>query len=354
VRLTSDNRVTGHPAWIADGREIVFSSGNTAALSLWRMAAHQSAPLRRLAYTGDEAITPSFAPQGHRLVYTRSIFDPNIWRLTVDGPEGKAGPAVSLASSTRIESDPAYSPDGKRIAFESTRSGNYEIWVSDQEGSNAAQVTSFNGPGVGIPRWSPDSEYLAFDSSASGQYDIYIIQAAGGQLRRLTQHPADDQVPSWSTDGKWVYFASKRTGEFQIWKVAAAGGEAVQATTAGGYVPSESPDGKFLYYTKKGGLWRAPVVGGAEERVLESVDGRHYAVVNEGIYFIKRLAVLDRGPGVMGEVQFLRFSTGAIRAVFTIPKPIFVGFSVAPDGRSILYTQIDQQGTDLMLVEHFQ
>ena len=180
------------------------------------------------------------------------------------------------------------------------------------------------------------------------------ISVAGGQPRRLTDHPADDQVPSWSTDGKWVYFASKRTGDFEIWRVAAGGGEAVQVTTAGGYVPSESPDGKFLYYTKKGGLWRAPVGGGQEMRMIEALYGRSFAVVNEGIYFIKFMAALEPGPGVMGEIQFLPFSSGVIRTVFAIPKPIFVGFSVAPNGRSILYTQIDQQGTDLMLVENFR
>jgi hypothetical protein len=97
-----------------------------------------------------------------------------------------------------------------------------------------------------------------------------------------------------------------------------------------------------------------PTSGGEEVRVLDSVFNNSYGVTSEGIYFMSNLGPVQPGPGIIGEIRFLRFSTGAIQKVFSVPKPVFVGFSVSRDGRSILYTQIDRHGAGLMLVEGFR
>ena len=97
-----------------------------------------------------------------------------------------------------------------------------------------------------------------------------------------------------------------------------------------------------------------PASGGEEVRVLDSVFNNSYGVTSEGIYFMSSLGPVQPGPGIIGEIRFLRFATGEIRKVFSVPKPVFVGFSVSRDGRSILYTQIDRHGADLMLVEGFR
>ena len=147
------------------------------------------------------------------------------------------------------------------------RSGNWEIWVCDRNGQNAVQVTSFGGPFVTNPTWSPDGERLAFDSDVNGQWDIFVVSANGGKPQRMTSDPANDGNPSWSKDGRWIYFDSARSGQQQVWKMPANGGDAVQLTRDGGFGPHESPDGKFLYYAKALGgtnLWRIPVEGANE------------------------------------------------------------------------------------------
>ena len=98
-----------------------------------------------------------------------------------------------------------YSPDGRKIAFQSNRSGNLEVWTCDADGSNCQHLTSFNGPQCGNPRWSPDSKWLALDSRSEGQPEVYVMAADGGQPRRMTIHPADDAVPSWSADGQRAF-----------------------------------------------------------------------------------------------------------------------------------------------------
>jgi Tol biopolymer transport system component len=144
-----------------------------------------------------------------------------------------------------------------------------------------------------------------------------------------------------------MYF-SKRSGEKQIWKMPANGGEAVQVTRKGEVDEMKSPDGRYLYYKKgsKNGLWKLPLGGGEETQVLESVLNNNHAVVDRGIYFIP-----DSKPF---SVQFLSFDTGKIVTIAKIPREPDWGFSVSPDGRSLLYSELEAIRADLMLVENFR
>ncbi|WP_346925870.1 extracellular solute-binding protein, partial [uncultured Arthrobacter sp.] len=180
---------------------------------------------------------------------------------------------TNLISSTANEISPRYSPDGKRIAFESNRSGSSEIWVCNSDGENPIRVTSFRGPLAGSPSWSPDGKFLAIDCRPEGNADIYVISSEGGTPRRLTSDPAEDIVPSWSQDGRWIYFSSHRNGRLQIWKVPAEGGEAIQMTQQGGFDPVESPDGKWLAISdqsqeqRRSLIYVVPIMGGTPRRV---------------------------------------------------------------------------------------
>ncbi len=358
-RLTSDHRLIGGLAWTSDSREIVFSSQRAGIFSLWRVPA-SGGRAERLAGVGDNAFYPSISRQGHRLAYTESFTNINIWRIEGAGPTdrasaGRTGSRIKLISSTRRETSPQFSPDGKKIAFGSDRSGSYEIWVCDSEGLNPMPLTSFGGPHSGTPRWSPDGRRIAFDSTKEGSRDIYVVSAEGGAPRRLTSEPSEDAAPSWSSDGRWVYFASNRSGDFQVWKVPPEGGQAVQVTKKGGFAAFESPDGKFIYYAKGRdvpGIWRVPREGGPEAPFLDSFPAGYWgywAMLNQGIYF----ASPTPRPGI----QFFSFATRRVTAIAVLEKPpIFgmPGLAVSPDGRWILHTQLDQSVNDILLVENFR
>ena len=357
-RLTFENGPIEKPVWMPDGRRIVFSRGFDAP-GLWRVTVSGSGRPEQLAAAGLRSSFPAISRQGNRLAFAQGVFNANIRRMQVPDVESSPSSPTQFLSSTRWESRPQYSPDGKRIVFESDRTGVVGIWISDSDGSNPAPLHLQEGALSVAPCWSPDGQRIAFGSNPEGHQDIYVISTSGGKPLRLTADPADDMMPSWSRDGQWVYFASRRGGRQEIWKISAAGGEAVQLTRNGGAVALESVDGKFVYYTKETApataLWKVPVDGGKESRVLESVTWWNFVVAEQGIYFIPALNADDPDSGY--SLQFFDFARDKVKTIARLPTPrgqISFGLAVSPNERTILYTQIDDPSSDLMLIEGFE
>ena len=341
------------PVWTSDGDEIVFSlAGHGGESSLWRVAAAPGSPARPLP-VGEVGALPAISYAARRLAYVRGSRDADIWRLDLRAPGESAGPPVKLISSTTNEFCPAYSPDGRRIAYSSLRSGSQEIWVSDADGANPVQLTSSGGPVTDNARWSPDGRSLLFDSRVGGPRNLYLISPDGGAPKRLTGGPGDSLEARWSRDGNWIYFASDRTGRSEVWKMPANGGTPMQVTQQGGAAAYESADGKVLYYAKDfrmpTSLWRVPTGGGTETQVLESLSySFNFVVVEEGIYFVSA-----RGQREPGALCFFDFSTRALKQLAPVTLWSW-GFAISDDHRSILYSQFDRSGADLMLVENFR
>ena len=349
--------------WTSDGERLVFSSERSGGYAtLWTIAGGGGAPPQPVAGTGENVAELSISAHGNRLVYAQLSADTNLWRVAIpkDGGKGqpKPNPPAKFVSSTRMEEDPQYSSDSKRIAYSSNRSGGFEIWVANGDGQNSVQLTNFNSAAVtGSPAWSPDGRLIAFDSRAEGNADIYVINADGGSPRRLSTGNAEDAVPSWSRDGRFIYFASKRTGRFEIWKIpAAGGGDAVQITHDGGFISSESTDGRTLYFTKgrsDSSLWSVSVEGGAETKVIENNVGRSWMVAEQGIYFLTN-GTRSTDPFT---IEFYDFNKRQITRLAALEKPSQV-FSanvatLSPDRQWIVYAQRDQLDYDVILVENF-
>jgi Tol biopolymer transport system component len=353
-RLTHDDRSIFAGDWTADGRRIVYSSDQPVSINLWTIPASGGTP-ERLTVGGENASDLSVSRVGSRLVYQRDVVDLNIWRIPGPSSYDRKSVPSRLIASTQVDEEPQFSPDGKRIAFTSSRSGSYEVWICDREGRNPVQLTSSNGPQLGSPRWSPDSRWIAFDSPKEGNSDIYVISADGGQQRRLTSGPSNNVRPSWSRDGRWIYFGSNRSGVSQIWKEPAAGGAAVQVTRSGGEEAFESADGKFVYLAKLGvtGIWRVPVEGAEESQVLDGAKENLWMLSDEGICFFDLKN--PTGPAL----KFYSFTARETTLLRQFPQDtrideLATALAVSPDGRWILYTQLDQAGSNLMIVENYR
>jgi Tol biopolymer transport system component len=348
-RLTDDGAGIFGLSWTPDGKDLVFSSDRAGDARLWRIAAAGGTPQPLLGISGPN-VARGVSVKGHRLVFAREISDQNIWRAMVEGPK-MIGAPKQISASTRDDMNPQPSPDGKRIAFSSNRSGSLEIWVSGADGLNPMQVTSIGRGTNAWPTWSPDCRFLAFNSEISGNWGIYVVESQGGKPRALTTGTSDDAAPSWSRDGGWIYFQSNRTGTFQIWRIPAKGGTPLQVTRNGGSRPAVSGDGKIIYYALRDGIWRVPANGGEETVVLGGIpeaDAGHWAGANGGLYFLA-------GKSPHATLNFLDFKTGRISPVMPVERPWDVSaLALSLDGRSLLFDQIDQSGSDLMSVENFR
>ena len=345
--------------WTADGREIVFSSTRGgSSYALWRVSISGGSP-QPLPGVGENAYVPVVSRHGNYLAYVYRKEDVNIWRAAGPNSLVKDSPPTALITSTRSDLSPAYSADGKRIAFASDRSGSLEIWICDSEGLNPVEVTHFGSGHNGTPRWSPDGQRIAFDARVTGSSDIYVVGADGGSPRQLTTETSTDLMPVWSKDGRWIFFGSDRSGDWQIWRVAPEGGQAMQITKGGGFATVGATDG-FIYYTRSSGavsvkqasepgVWRVPVDGGEELRMFDQGRAHHLCVTEDGIYFYDGQATA--GPAI----EFYSFVNRQTTKLLSIDKSKYYGLITAsPDGKWILHAQIDHVDNDIMLVENFQ
>lgn len=213
---------------------------------------------------------------------------------------------------------------------------------------------------TGSPAWSPDGKEIAFDTRVNGNPDIWVVNADGGAPRRITSGADEDVVPSWSRDGKWIYFASNRSGQFQIWKAPAAGESpsrpAVQVTTGGGFRATETADGRYLYFAKgRGivGLWRRALdpANSHEEPVLPRLQYfGWWALAPQGIFFFEQ-------NGRSTSLMFSGLAGEAGRRLAEFPTRVdetSPAITVSPEGRYVLYSQINTENADIMLFENFR
>ncbi len=366
-RLNTPSGLNRQATWMADGKELIFVNGGSSTSRLWRVTVDGNKPAQPIALTGEVAYQPAIAPVGNRLAFAHHFNNSNIWSLPVLGP-GKVGEAKQIISSARSSyvRPNAIAADGKRFAFESNRSGPYGIWTANLDGSDPAFLFGSTDFLSGSPAWSKDGREVAFDSRKGKHAQIFSISKDGGSPRALTDGRFDSMLPSWSQDGKWVYFTSNRNGGLELFKCSPKGGEPIQITENGGWAGQESPDGKWLYYTRsrfgKSPLVRMPVSGGKEVEVLPGVHERWWAVAEKGVWYLERQGSEGSG-GLWGmesafsdqaELRFLNASTHKTTTVASIPKSPAGGLALSPDGRTLLYSRVDYRAYEIEVVERFQ
>ena len=341
-------------AWTRDGRSILVGSGAYDGY-LWRVRADGGSPPERVELAGQAAFEPFTARGQDRLGFSRRLWDPDIYRLPLGG-----SPTPLIVSPSR-DRYAQYSPDGRRIAYQSGRSGDREeVWLADADGTNPSRLTRGPGSWQGSPYWSPDGRTITFDSRGDdGQQDIWTIHVDGSGLRQMTREPSDEQMPSFSRDGRWIYFTSNRTGRFEVWRVAVGSGAEEQVTHEGGSVPFESFDGQTLYYLRPGGgqtpLLARPTGGGAERTVVRCVNARSYAVGPQGIFHVDGCAeTADAGLPPQRVLRYWDPATEQDRAMGVFEAPATAHLAVSPDGRSLLYDRSNAAMFDLMMIENFR
>jgi TolB protein len=235
--VTQYKSISINPDISADGSLIAFTTfvrGNPAIFL------HSLETNRRLTFYNQVAslnATPSFSPDGKQLAFASSVSGrPQIYIANIDGSNLRR-----ISNSLLVDMEPKFNPrTGAQLAFIRGGAGPPQIYLMDTDGANVQRLVSGGGDAVN-PAWSPDGQRLAFAWTRGfepGNYNIFIIEVATHTLTQLTFGAGKNEHPSWSPDGRHIVFSSDRTGGQQIWTMLADGTNLKQLTHQG---RNESP-----------------------------------------------------------------------------------------------------------------
>ena len=272
--LKQDFLVVGHVLDAGDGGYRVeyelFDVAKQQRLLGFAMTARSNA-MRDVAHQIADAIY-------EKITGVRGAFWTRIAYITSTGIGSNINYALMVADSDGVNPQtvvrsrepllsPAWSPDGRKLAYVSFERGNSSIYI--QEIATGAREVVSSAKGInGAPSFSPDGSKLALTLSYGGSPDIYVMNLATREKVQLTKHFAIDTEPTWMPDGQSIIFTSDRSGKPQLYQVSANGGEATRVTFAGEY----------------------------NARATISYDGKHIAMA-QGAGNVYRIAVLDRATG---------------------------------------------------------
>ena len=354
TRVTDDNVLDADPVWSPDGRHIYFASYRGGGLNVWRVPVHPegrpAGPAEQLTTGAGNDVQVAVAPGGARVAFAVRDINSDLWRLPVSPGTGRVtGPPEPVLVTTRVESRGAWSPDGRRIAFNSDRQGEMNIWVRSLEDGTERRVTEGSG-GDYQPDWSPDGAGLAFFSARGGNTDVWTVDLEGGGLTRLTDDPGLDTNPFHSPDGTRIAFVSDRSGRSELWVMNADGSGQRQVTSTGvwGHFLQWTRDGRAVVMRAEGSdirIYRVSVNDGELTRLPDVASGAHMSFSPDQslILDVRNHQVLWTYP-VNGSPAYevFRFDEPEVR----IDYPAW-----SPDGRWVLFDRAAPRGGDLWLLE---
>jgi Tol biopolymer transport system component len=284
------------------------------------------------------------------------------WPLDLKGPSGANGtPSRWLTRGASVDRQPVFSPDGTRLAFNSDRGGNLDIWELELATGAVRRLMVAAGDDWD-PAYTRDGKHVLWSSNRSGNYEVWIAESDGGRARRLTDDGVDAENPTATPDGRWIVYASANPAKAGVWKARPDGSEAQLVVAGTLSVPELSPDG----------LWFSCIdTGNNLLRVVALSDGAEVATIALPPIPLG-LLTLGRSRWIPGSSTLVwvdhDFASAATRLVAQEIAPgrdtsasrrtLLQGtldstpesFAVSPD-RTRLLVSVDQSRSDLLLVD---
>ncbi len=227
-RLTNHPQYDSVPAWSPDGKKITYMSFRGEPKprgEIYVMNPDGTNPINLTQSPEIREGASSWSPDGKQIAYesfgifnANGFFQSDIWVMDVDGTNPR-----NLTNHVASDWNPDWSPDGTQIVFQSDRNsdwefdiwgGNWEVYVMTPDGANLVNLTKHPAKD-GSPAWSPDGKQIAFSTNRDGNREVYVMTSDGANLINLTKHPARDGGPAWSPDGLKIAFSTNRDGDWE-------------------------------------------------------------------------------------------------------------------------------------------
>jgi Tol biopolymer transport system component len=351
-QITRDNGQIHGLAWLPDGRRLIYSSSRGATMpylptqALWQIGLDGGEP-RHIAPADLSYLHPDIHTSG-AIVASRLHMQFDVWKYPMDGsPEENVRRGVRVTRQSGQVQTPTVGVSDREIAFLADSGGHANVWVTAPETGDLRQVTFERDPSValGVPIWSPDGKWIAFVSSRGNTglaFGIWLISPDGGNLRNLV---ARGLGVTWSADAQWVYYADAGV----LYKVPTAGGTPVRVRAG----PARNVigfDGKTLYFMIDRTLTdaspafeiHAAAPEDAPSRVLARIPASRapqWQIINPSLSPDGRLLAMPLTDGVTTNIWTLSTSTGEWQQITDFgDRPIFIARRVSwsADGRTII------------------
>ena len=338
------------PSWSPDSRRLIFADRHR--LLEWEIGGSARPVYATTTLLG--GVTAGWRAGNLRAIAASRKDDFDIWSLPINPVTHKAaGPPVRRVPSSASDSQPNFSPDGRRFAFISARSGSSEVWLANGDGSNLRQLSHLEAYISGYPRWSPDSKRIAFHARTPDQAQIYVVDPDAGVSRKITDSPHGFAGPAWMMDGEHLVAWQNINGQGQVFRLRVTDGHAEPLFA--GSIPVPTPDGKRILYAKTSepGIFARDLAGdpsrNPEERLVDDFElgAGGMMRVPGGVYY------LSSSP--QGKPRAFRYFDYATRRTIDMapaPAVMQTGLTVSPDQRQLMYSAVnDSSGDDLLLLE---
>jgi Tol biopolymer transport system component/tRNA A-37 threonylcarbamoyl transferase component Bud32 len=342
-----DDRSFDNPVWTADSQELIVTDDRAGGESRLFRIRRTDGALRPVEFAGVPSLQAAISPRGDRLAFTRAYTDTNIWKLPISGTR-ITGREEPLIVSSFLEMQPVWSPDGKRIAFETTRSGLNKVMVADAQGAILFQLGQGRAQ-TGSPAWSPDGRWIAFDTFHPYR-SVHIAPADGGVDREVSR--ADVYSPWWSRDSKSLLVNRGSPPQPEFFRLPVDGGELEKLGGPGRY-PRETADQMSIVYELQtsrttSDIWRIPAAGGEAKLIVRNIVPRTWDLDGEDIWFVRAQTPAQ------AEIFVTRLDGQRETLVHTLRRPVMRGLSVSQKAGAVLYEQMDGRGSNVMVMENFR
>lgn len=346
-QVTFLDRRIFHPEWLPGGRGAVFVAGTLTNRNLWKTELDGNAVL--LSEFGDGIEQAAVAAATGRVGIVPSKEDIDLWRISVpDAGGGDIKPPERVFSSTLLDEEPRYSPDGRFVAFVSDRSGSIQAYLASRDGGTPRQLSEFDRGEKAWLSWSDQNLLSVFVRVPGVGPELHQLASGDASaLARVFSAPSSVRVVGVSRDGRSVYVdaGEGENRRLERWSLGTEHREVVAEVRAAHVV--ESPNGEWLYYARRrgnDGLFRIDRSGGTEARLVEKISTRtSFTVHADWVYYVGPLPSLG--------IHALRIGDGFTKVLVPLEEIPGWGLDVAPDGKEIMLPLIEFDDADILIAE---
>jgi Tol biopolymer transport system component len=213
VEVTNDSDIDWNPVWSSDGSYLYFASDRDGKMNLWRIrideqSGQTSGPAEPARLPGDYVQHFGFSTDGRLMAYVQESMRKNLYKIGFNpAAEQATGQPVPINQESRLFSSPDISPDGEWLVFTNQGEKQEDLFVMRRDGKGLTRITNDIHRDRGA-RWSPDGKKIAFYSDRSGEYEIWLTNPDGSSLEQLTFTPEPNMIfyPLWSPDSQRIQY----------------------------------------------------------------------------------------------------------------------------------------------------